>query len=65
MDKCNHEKIIYDDFVSHDTDDKGRCTKYVSYSHCSNCNRKFRKFFKLVTGELKTKTYVLEKEEYD
>jgi len=47
MYECKHENIIYDDFISYEMDDKGRCTKYVSYSHCSNCNRKFRKFFKL------------------
>ena len=65
MNECKHENIIYDDFISYETDDKGRCTKYVSYSHCSNCTRKFRKFFRLVTAELKTRTYVLEKEEYE
>jgi hypothetical protein len=65
MNECKHESIIYDDFISYETDDKGRCTKYVSYSHCSNCNRKFRKFFKLIAGELKARTYVLEKEEHE
>ena len=29
MNTCKHEKIALDDFVSHETDAKGRCTKYL------------------------------------
>ena len=63
MNSCKHEKIILDDFVSHETDDLGRCTKYLCYSHCLICNHKFRKFFKLLDGKSKIRTYVMLKEE--
>ncbi len=63
MNACKHEKIELDDFVSHETDEKGRCTKYLCYSHCSICNLKFRKFFKLLETKGKIKTYVMLKEE--
>ena len=63
MNTCKHEKIELDDLVSHETDEKGRCTKYLCYSHCSICNLKFRKFFKLLETKGKIKTYVMLKEE--
>ncbi len=63
MNACKHEKIELDDFVSHETDEKSRCTKYLCYSHCSICNLKFRKFFKLLETKGKIKTYVMLKEE--
>ena len=63
MNSCKHEKIALDDFISHETDEKGRCTKYMCYSHCLTCNLKFRKFFKLLDSKGKIKTYVMLKEE--
>ncbi len=63
MKSCMHEKIALDDFVSHETDQKGRCTKYLCHSHCTVCNLKFRKFFKLLESKGKIKTYVMLKEE--
>ncbi len=63
MNSCKHEKIELDDFVSHETDEKGRCTKYLCYSHCLTCNLKFRKFFKLLDSKGKIRTYVMLKEE--
>ena len=63
--QCAHKKIVNDDFISFQTDENGRCVKYLSTSHCSKCGHKFRKFFKLVNGKGKNKTYVLEKEEHD
>jgi len=56
---------MLDDFISHETDEKGRCTKYLCYSHCSDCNLKFRKFFKLLDSKGKVRTYVLAKEGYE
>lgn len=63
MNSCKHEKIALDDFVSHETDEKGRCTKYLCYSHCLECNLKFRKFFKLLDSKGRIRTYVMLKEE--
>ncbi len=63
MNTCKHEKIVLDDFTSHETDEKGRCTKYLCHSHCSKCNLKFRKFFKLLDSKSKIRTYVMLKEE--
>ena len=65
MNTCKHEKIVLDDFISHKIDEKGRCTKYLCYSHCSDCNLKFRKFFKLLDNKSKVRTYVLAKEGYE
>ena len=65
MNTCKHEKIVLDDFISHETDEKGRCTKYLCYSHSSDCNLKFRKFFKLLDSKGKVRTYVLAKEGYE
>ena len=45
------------------TGEKGRCTKYLCHSHCSMCNLKFRKFFKLLDSKGKSRTYVMLKEE--
>ena len=63
MNTCKHEKIALDDFISQETDEKGRCTKYLCYSHCLTCNHKFTKFFKLLDSKSKIKTYVMAKEE--
>ncbi len=65
MNTCKHEKIELDDFISHETDEKGRCIKYRCYSHCSTCNLKFKKFFELFDSKGKIKTYVMTKEEHE
>ncbi len=65
MNTCKHEKITLDDFISHETDKKGRCTKYLCYSHCSACNLKFKKFFELLDRKGKIKTFVMTKEEHE
>jgi len=63
MNTCKHEKIALDDFISQETDEKGRCIKYICYSHCLTCNLKFRKFFKLLDSKGKIKIFVMAKEE--
>jgi len=63
--ECNHKKIVYDDFTSFKTDELGRCTWYVCLSHCSDCNHKFKKFFKIVDDKFRIKTYIIEKEEHE
>ncbi len=63
MNTCKHEKIALDDFISQETDKKGRCIKYICYSHCLTCNLKFRKFFKLLDSKGKIKIFVMAKEE--
>jgi len=59
MNTCKHEKIILDDFISHETDENGRCTKYLCFSHYSTCNLKFRKFFELLDSKNRIKSFVL------
>jgi len=59
MNTCKHEKIILDDFISHETDENSRCTKYLCFSHCSTCNLKFRKFFELLDSKNRIKSFVL------